>query len=212
MKTITKTIELLEISDLEKDDKLMEMVCDKQRDINVDWEGWYGGVYSDHKEKLLQLGFSDVEISFSGFYSQGDGASFTCSEMDLAKVLSNIDNDLKTLIEKDDDVYNGLNELCMVIKRSNNHYVHENSCGAYVQNGGLLDDVFEKLETVLCEQEYSYMDSYLEDLVDGYIVDLNRELYKDLENEYNRLQTNERVFETLRANDYTFDLEGNIAS
>ena len=50
---------------------------DKHRDINVTYDGWWDGVYDEWCEKLKALGFSDIEINFTGFWSQGDGASFT---------------------------------------------------------------------------------------------------------------------------------------
>lgn len=38
---------------------------------------WWDAVYEDAKTILEAIGFTDVDICFSGFGSQGDGASFT---------------------------------------------------------------------------------------------------------------------------------------
>lgn len=51
-------------------------VLDKNRDINVD-DQWYEFTYEAYTNKLSKLGFYDIKLSFSGFYSQGDGASFS---------------------------------------------------------------------------------------------------------------------------------------
>lgn len=51
-------------------------VIDSLRDINVNHD-WYEFTYEDYESKLKKLGFYDIKFEFSGFWSQGDGASFT---------------------------------------------------------------------------------------------------------------------------------------
>src|ERR1035441_4221080 len=51
---------------------------DWYREHCLDYE-WWDSDYDHWKEKLGELGFTKVAIKFSGFYSQGDGASFTAS-------------------------------------------------------------------------------------------------------------------------------------
>lgn len=46
------------------------------REAGLNYE-WWDAVYDDAKTILAAIGFSDVDICFSGFGSQGDGASFT---------------------------------------------------------------------------------------------------------------------------------------
>ena len=48
---------------------------------------WYGGVFQDYIEDLLQDGFEIDEIYFSGFWSQSDGACFTGRVIDPALFL-----------------------------------------------------------------------------------------------------------------------------
>lgn len=52
--------------------KAREWISDTQCD-----DGWYEDVYEDARTCLGYLGFSDIDIAFSGFGSQGDGANFT---------------------------------------------------------------------------------------------------------------------------------------
>lgn len=52
------------------------------------WSGEY--TTAEFKEKLEALGFEDVDTQYSGFYSQGDGASFTSSSFDIRKVMKAI--------------------------------------------------------------------------------------------------------------------------
>ncbi len=42
-------------------------------------EYWYDGCIEDMQVALESIGFNDVKIGFSGFWSQGDGAHFTGS-------------------------------------------------------------------------------------------------------------------------------------
>lgn len=74
-----KTVEELEPS-------VMEKVLTRYRDWNVDHE-WWEFTYDDYKEKLENIGFEDPDFSFSGFSSQGDGASFTCKSIDVVKYI-----------------------------------------------------------------------------------------------------------------------------
>lgn len=60
-------------------------LTDPARERARDWyrstpdDSWYEPVIDDAKEVLGLLGFTDVDIQFSGFYCQGDGASFTAT-------------------------------------------------------------------------------------------------------------------------------------
>lgn len=46
---------------------------------------WAEHLTDEWKTELEEMGFSDPEIAWSGFSSQGDGASFTCRSFDLQK-------------------------------------------------------------------------------------------------------------------------------
>jgi len=46
---------------------------------------WSEYILEEGKKGLERIGFSDPEISFSGFGSQGDGASFTSKYLDLSE-------------------------------------------------------------------------------------------------------------------------------
>jgi len=47
------------------------------RYINVEYNDWYDYVFESWIEKLKTRGYEDINIQFSGFCSQGDGACFT---------------------------------------------------------------------------------------------------------------------------------------
>jgi hypothetical protein len=54
---------------------------------------WSESTLEDWKQFLVDIGFGDEpEIAFSGFSSQGDGASFTCNSFDLTKFVQFLSN------------------------------------------------------------------------------------------------------------------------
>src|SRR4051812_21842706 len=53
------------------------------RTINVEDSGWHEHVLAQAEEGLAAAGFLDADIRYAGFWSQGDGASFT-ARVDLA--------------------------------------------------------------------------------------------------------------------------------
>lgn len=74
--TIIKTyLKFSELTDLQK-----KKVLDKMRDINVDGDYWHDSVTDEFKAKLSDLGYTNIKTQFSGFWSQGDGASFSAEK------------------------------------------------------------------------------------------------------------------------------------
>lgn len=69
------TIEKTYLTFDELDEKKRAKVIDNNRDINV-YHDWYWFIYEDFKKKLERLGFYQIKFYWTGFYSQGDGASF----------------------------------------------------------------------------------------------------------------------------------------
>lgn len=76
---------------------------DQAKEKAVEWYGsdtsddfWSEYTLDDWKEFLTDMGFGydtdHVEIGYSGFWSQGDGASFTCKTFDFAKFCEGLSN------------------------------------------------------------------------------------------------------------------------
>ncbi len=61
----------------ELDEKQQEKIIEKYYDINVSDEYWYEYTKEEFETKLKKLGFYNIKVQFSGFYNQGDGASFS---------------------------------------------------------------------------------------------------------------------------------------
>lgn len=139
--TITKTI--LKFSELNADQK--KKVIEKNIDINTDHQDCLECEVESFTEKLTKLGFFNIKVQYSGFCSQGDGASFTADHETIGKVY-----------------------------RLHSHYSHAN--------------------TIYCDNEKTQ----------ALARDLSNEFYRDLEKQWDYLQSDAAIIETLECNDYEF--------
>ena len=102
-------------------------------DINVDDFDWYDYTKEDFHSILELIGFYNIDSNFSGFYSQGDGASFSADYrykkgcLKAVKQHAPNDKELHNIVggiishQKD----NGYLLSCEVSKRGN--YCHSNT-------------------------------------------------------------------------------------
>jgi hypothetical protein len=192
-------------------------VIEKHRDINVDIPDWYEFTIDYWKEKLEALGYGNPDIMFSGFWSQGDGASFTCDQVPLPSTDPGVMEAWNQLVRAaallGEDITEEPGDLAYgSMKRSRGcHYYHESSVDLYQEwndppYGNMTPpDGLQPFVDALIAAVESYF-SNLEDTV----RDLCRQIYRDLEKEYEYLTSDEAVEETLDANEYEFDEEGDI--
>jgi len=185
MKKITYNVYLFDELGKEAQEKAIEDARDNGINTDYDWHDW---ILEEAKEKLERQGFENAEINFSGFYSQGDGASFNC-DVNLNKFLSG--RRCKTEYKKQSKA-ESLEELSIFIKNNDNH------CHEYTMNiefDDYANDVMtDKLEAFILEEAR----------------DQARKIYRELEKENNYLMTDESITETLIANEYYFTEEGKI--
>lgn len=66
------------------DPDAQEAARDNYREGNLDYE-WWDHIYEEWIAELEEMGWRNPEINFSGFSSQGDGASFTANGLDFRK-------------------------------------------------------------------------------------------------------------------------------
>jgi hypothetical protein len=192
----------------EKDKEVYEKILERHRDTNVDHE-WWKFTVEQFQEELEALGFATTDINFSGFWSQGDGASFT-GDWDSAKMLT-----VKELKEKGFVLSDWAVELRRIlkgnlkdikakyatfsIKRISHHYCHENTV-----------DIFYAEYWNSRKQEQCYIPPEQEDdILEGCRTAM-KAMYRILEKEYDYLTSDEGVEETLSDNEYKFDKEGKI--
>lgn len=162
-------------------------------------------VIDDAKDALRVLGYSDVNIMYSGFSSQGDGACFTAqfyasdydgkgtNAIQAMLVDRSTDKELARCAAELESILLAFPELSASIS----HYgrgVHEMSTQFSVDCG---DD--ESLDTDSIEDRFKEVSR-----------DLMRWIYKRLETDYEWNNADEQVDENIRCNEYEFDENGSI--
>ncbi len=223
MKQITKTVYTYrELLDLNKAGNASSTAVEKAkawlREGQTDGE-WYEYVYDMWKQALAQIGFIDAKISFSGFWSQGDGASFTAN-IDLEKLVDFLVTEIapKDCIEGEpedfrpwivhqckgkltDAKYRRLARIGehldeSKVERTDNHYSHERTCRVSLTIYRRRCPAVEKL-----------LEEFAKD-TEELRLDLSRAIYRCLNDEYDHLTSDETLLETADANDYTFTIGG----
>lgn len=193
-----KRQEVFKFEDLDDDAK--ETAMNNYREGNLDYE-WWDGVYDDAKTIGALMGIDIDRIYFSGFYSQGDGAcfegdySYKKGSVKAVKDYAPLDKDLHAIAR---DLY--LAQRPVFYKLSANvkhqgHYSHENCTNITIYH----DDY-----------DFGY-DSVNEDQKDGIIEalrDYMRWIYSNLEREYDYLNSDEQIAESIEANEHLFLEDG----
>lgn len=199
MRTYTTTHTVYTFDELSESAK--QKAIEKLWNINVDYE-WWDYLLDNWKEKLEKLGFLNAKIYFSGFSSQGDGACFD-ADIDLQTISNNMfycSTDYKTAC-----LWRAINIAVYTdridspkIYTVDHHYNHENTRAIDTGYCGLQDTIMtDKLMQMI------------EDL-NEYRRDICQEIYSDLQEEYDYLTSEESIIETIRANEYEFDENGDL--
>lgn len=178
MKTVqTKIYQINELSEEAQEVAMSDWL--DNGDIDLDY------LIEDFKSELADYGFTSVEIECSGFWSQGDGASFTGFLNSVKDFL--VKNRKHALAKK----IKNLDEVSMHVTRHNHQYSHERTVGV------CLNDILDSDDSTELEK---YLDAWVED----YSLDM----YKRLQEEYEYETSDERIIENMEANDATFTANG----
>ncbi len=175
-------------------DKLVKKFKD-----NYPGDNWSDDTVSEIESELEEMGYSNIDVSFSGFWSQGDGASFT-ADLDVLEYIKYLYN---KAIEKGEipPIYTRLINVlennhvwidtCTIIRDRWVHYVHWNTTSLYME--------YDKDEHITGENWLS-TESLLEDLrkhIFAHHQQLNKEIYSRLEEEYYSITSDDYVREIL---------------
>lgn len=193
MRTITNTYNVYEFDELSELAK--ETALDNLRDINVDYDGWSDTELDEAKERLQELGFEDAKIYFSGFWSQGDGASFTCT-INLEKWCKR--NKKARLFKKALNAYSDGYAKIAITKSG--HYEHEYTMQIDIENW-TPDEKFDAVD----EQLFAIGEWAIEEARKE-----ARKIYDTLRNSYVYLTSDEAIKETIETNGYEFTEEGKL--
>lgn len=178
--------------DLPEDVK--EQLRDKHRYVNVDVD-WWEYTYDWAREEAAKFGLDIDKIYFSGFSSQGDGASFTGS---LYFKECNED----TLPEDVRDVYRAIHEQYALMKvvdpevefsvkiTQHGNYSHENTMH--------FEFYVEEIEGYERYERYEPDEETIEEALRDYA----RWIYRTLEKDYDYLISDEAIDEWLSDSEY----------
>ena len=186
--------------------KVSEELLDKYRDINVHDE-WWEWTYEAFTERMKMVGILVADIFFRGFWSQGDGACFKgeiTTNADMRKYLAKYHNDdefpmLRKVLQHDGEVWarwesegRGCHEHTLMFDvDSDAFYNLINAAGSE-----LRESVIDAWEEVRMRE----LDE-LEAAVKENVRQICRTLYRQLEQEYEYLTSDEAVTEAIIANE-----------
>jgi len=185
------------------------------------WDDWHSDTVEEWQGKLVEKGFSNPEIQWSGFWSQGDGASFSCSFHlvgDNAKqFLSEVDK-TKALVFWTELRLDGHRVTDFHVEgniTTSGRYSHENTMQLEVSDYGLGDgwgngNGSEKLEDRLSDFNSVLDRDAIEKNILEYARGLAQEIYSDLKEEYEYQTSEESARESSLCNDYKYDECGNL--
>lgn len=185
-------------------DDVKEVVIQKYRETQLDYD-WWDFVENDWITFLEVYGFDNPKIAFSGFWSQGDGASFTCDNIDFHNLMDQVlgcddyrwgDAKHFVLCSR---AYEA-NLLSAHVLRTDSHYSHERTIAIS------LCDEFNVPSSGA--NNMSRASEYVEEWLDDKIIELSRRIYADLEKEYEWLSSDEQISETLSEDCFEFTSAG----
>lgn len=184
MRIETTTTTIYQFDELGKE--VQERLIEENRNIEINCIEWFENVIEKWEERLSQIGFRGAEIEFSGFCSQGDGASFDCVLIDCDLIHNYMVMCGATWQES--TKYRALNtawqkEVFTYLKvvRKNFMYVHSNTCclswelhsDCSAKKDLFIDTQLDKIEELrkgLCELIYSELEKEFEYLTSDEVV------------------------------------------
>ena len=193
---------------------------------SIDYE-WWEGIYEVAKEEGYELGFVIDKMYFSGFYSQGDGASWV-GQIDVLQWLRSHCNDSIGLEAWAQLIKEDFAEKHITVKQSG-HYSHENTMSFGYWENMLEDSCDTEDDIVLLQRDSIFQHYHYRDLLSLIMHDENmpykstadieeeiaqssreyaQDIYKKLEEEWDWHCSEEAMLEHFDYNDTKFDEEG----
>lgn len=183
-----KTLEIKVYGFDELSPDAQQVAIEVNRDALVQDDSWFEPILEGFREDMKELGHDiDVrDIRFTGFWSQGNGASFHTkhSSLDTGALLKEAGIKYKDLPRNfSTEVKEGL--ITYDLYPNPSSYSHENTVELEMEYDGDNDAIYDK-----CVELVPVLQSMLRDKM--------RKLYSDLEKYYEELRTDEVIKEELR--------------
>ena len=197
MKEITKVIKVYRFDELSEEAR--QKACQQVGDRMTDNTFWYSDVFDLFIKQCASYGMTidENDIQFSGFGSQGDGASFTCDNIDRGKLLKSLG------IKIEEKVLDYIYDVNII--RTSYRAFHEQTVHVQIlidedaleeeEEEGIIRDINDIADT---------LEFKLEELKDA----LCQQLYTTLRQEYDYFHSSEYVEELAYNNDMLFLANG----
>jgi hypothetical protein len=177
-----KTYTIYELSKEAKEKALQSIMNDsifRNKDVDLDW-----AVENAQDELEEGFGLANVEVSFSGFWSKGDGASFTGRVVNIPKFIRAIgiqDEILDKAMQALEDVYD------MYIVRTDSRYFHENTVRFDIEEPFDTELILMSpfgIGDITLDLNDLLVGIGLEDKASKWVKEKSREIYDKLERAY----------------------------
>ena len=200
MKEVTETIKIYTFDELSSSAR--EKACQQVGDSMTDNAWWYDSTFDLFVERCKDYGMNNVDIHFTGFGSQGDGASFTCDDINVEKLLVSLDIKMSDGLKEKILAY--IYEVNIVRGTSYRAY-HKQTVHAKV----FVDEdaLYEEEEEEIIQDIHDIADT-LEFKLEQLKNDLCQQLYYSLEQEYDYLHSSDYVDELAYYNKMQFLANG----
>lgn len=210
---------------------VQKKIIEKYSTFNVEDDNWYEYEYEHWADELAKMGYdirdekwkdgkkydreiskwkltgervsyTEIQIAFSGFWSQGDGASFT-GTVDVAKWIEY--NHLYAKYGRLLKLFrSGIIETSATIKRDKwGRYVHWNTTTLYI------DWQYRNWRKITPVRVEELIEQISKDITEN-MQQLNRDIYNSLEKTYEYYTSEEAVRDSLMVNGYEFSESGKI--
>ena len=184
--TITKTY--LFFNELTKDQQT-KVIENMREDQHYFFEHEVDYILENFKELLDIIGFNDIEIFYSGFCSQGDGACFTGFfdyPQDINEVLKQVkESHLDYILEDDKDIIENFKKLPKEFYGQETESVYK------------IASRYQHENTVRTDNE----------ILTEVVRDLSRLIYRELESQWDYIHSDDYIEELINCNGYEFDSE-----
>ena len=190
---------------------------DSNRDYNTESYDWWEPIIEGFTEEMEAIGMADIDCQFSGFYSQGDGASFTGKVKDNELFLKEIGitpasvglGD-KTPRKFDTALASIAENIYITIQRNDRNYYHYNTISANVEVDGDEEIELDLGLGMIIEIDVNDVCERIDPIITDWAREKSKKLYRDLENYHDELQSDENIANDLSSGGHEFDEEGNM--
>lgn len=200
MATIIET-KLFSFSELSAAAKSAAIETIRNSESYLSWE-WYASVKEDFHQILNMIGFYDIDSTFSGFWEQGDGASFTGRYSYEKGCLRAV----KAYAPKDEK----LHELVESIVTSQKPHFYKLQCVIYSAS------IYCHAHTMQFEwtkdgNYFDWQNDQEEDEIEDTFRGLANWYYEKLESEYDYFMSDDAIADYIEAHERRFTEDGQEA-